>query len=312
MVCSHMSVVRTLLFLALLCAAGPPAGAANVAVIISADVDAYRDALQGFKQTLRHQVVAEYDMEGDFDHGQEILAEIQSEVQPDLILAVGLWALQVAINQPIDVPVVFTMVLNPPAVLGIGAANVTGGSINVPVEKSLRLFKQLGSQIRRVGVVFNPAKTGYLVKQAEAIAREEGLQLVTRAILSPKEAIQAMNSVQEEGVDAFWILPDETILDAKVVRYALLLSYRNNIPLFGLSERQAQMGALISLSFGSSEDIGRQTGELANGILRGKPVREIPYTTARSVKLTVNLKAARKLGMEIPSSIVKMADTVIQ
>ncbi len=72
------------------------------------------------------------------------------------------------------------------------------------------------------------------------------------------------------------------------------------------------MGDVISLSFGSSNDIGRQAGELAVKILGGKMPSKIPYTTARRVKLTVNLKAAQKLEMEIPRSILEKADQIIQ
>ncbi len=290
----------------------PPALGADVAVLMSADVDAYREALHGFKQTLPHRIVAEYDMEGDFGRGQRIVREIVNEVKPDLILAVGLWALQVIQREGVDIPVTFSMVLNPPSVLREDIKNITGASMNVPVGEPLRLLKQLGDRVQRVGVVFNRAKTGYLVDRARAEARVQGLEIVMREVTSPKAATRAINALREEGVDAFWIWPDETVLDPKVVEYALLVSYRHGVPLLGLSERQAQMGALLSLSFGSSEDIGRQAGEIASGILRGHSPEELPYTTARELKLTVNLKAAEKLGLDIPQSLVAEADTVIQ
>jgi putative tryptophan/tyrosine transport system substrate-binding protein len=92
----------------------------------------------------------------------------------------------------------------------------------------------------------------------------------------------------------------------------LLFSYRRKIPLLGLSDRHAQMGALFSLSFASGEDIGRQAGELAQAILGGRSAAEVPYTTARKVYLTVNLKAAQKLGLEIPQAILARAANVIQ
>ena len=293
-------------------AASVPAGAANIAVIVSADVDAYQEALRGFKETIGHRIVAEYDMEGDFDRGREILEEIRSKVKPDLILAVGVWALQVIVNEPVDLPVVFTMVLNPPSILSGEARNITGASMNVPVDQSIKLLKQLDPEIRRIGVIYNRARTGYLVTQAKVVAQEEQIQLITRDVLSGKEAIQAVNSLHQDGTEIFWILPDQTVLAPKVVEYMLLFSYRNKIPLLGLSERQAQMGALLSLSFGSSEDIGRQSAELSNAILAGRPAGAIPFTTARTIKVTVNLKAAKKLGLEIPDSILAMADTVIR
>lgn len=286
--------------------------AADVAVVMSADVDAYTEALRGFKATLKHKIVVEYDMDGDFDRGRKQVAEIRAKVKPDLILAVGIWALQVVAKEATSLPIVYAMVLNPPSVVGSGAKNITGASMNVPVEQTIRVLKQLGPQVRRVGVMFDRGKTGYLVARAEAVAREEGLQLVAREIRSPKEAISALDTLGEQGVDALWVLPDETNLAPAVLQQMLLFSYRRRVPLIGLSESQAHMGAVLSLSFASSEDIGRQAGELANSILAGRAPAEIPYTTARLVRLTVNLKAAQKLGMEIPKSILGAANTVIQ
>ena len=87
-----------------------------------------------------------------------------------MVFVVGNWALQVVASQKPSVPAVYAMVLNPPAILGADARNITGASMNVPVEQSLSLIRQLGPSFKRVGVIFNPARTGYLVKQAEGVA----------------------------------------------------------------------------------------------------------------------------------------------
>jgi putative tryptophan/tyrosine transport system substrate-binding protein len=287
-----------------------PAFGANVAVIMSSKVDDYRDALRGFKEVARHRIVAEYDMGGDPDKGPSIVAEIETKIRPDLIFAVGGWALQAVLSQPTEIPVVYAMVLNPPSVVGDGR-NITGASMNIQVEEAIRLFKQMGPNIKRVGVIFSRARTGYLVKRAENLARQEGLQLVSREVTSPKEIKAALESLQD-GIDALWILPDETTLAQPVIQQMLLLSYRKKIPVLGLSERHAQMGALFSLSFASSEDIGRQAGELAQSVLAGTRAAEIPYTTPRKLNLTVNLKTAGKLGIEVPQTILGRAATVIQ
>jgi putative tryptophan/tyrosine transport system substrate-binding protein len=287
-----------------------PALAADVAIILSANVDEYQRAVRGFKATARHRIVGEYDMEGDFDRGRKILAEIEGKSKPDLIFAVGIWALQVVVSQATTTPVVYAMVLNPPTIVG-SARNVTGASMNVPVEHTIRLFKQLGPHIKRIGVIYNQARTGYLVRRAETVARENGLVLVANEIRSSRDAIAALDAIQD-GIDALWILPDETILAPTVVQQMLLFSYRKRVPLLGLSESQAQAGALLALSFASGEDIGRQAGDLANNILAGKAAGELPYTTARQVKLTVNLKAAHRLGMEIPKSVLDQANAIIQ
>jgi putative tryptophan/tyrosine transport system substrate-binding protein len=287
---------------------GSPALGANVAVIMSSKVDDYREALRGFKDVAKHRIVAEYDMDGDPEKGPSIVADVEKKVKPDLIFAVGIWALQAVLSQPTTIPVVYAMVLNPPSVVGDGK-NVTGASMNVPVEEAIRLFKQLG--IKRVGTIFTRTRTGYLVKRAESLARHEGLQLVTREITSPKEITAALESLQD-GIDALWILPDETTLTQPALQQMLLFSYRRKIPVLGLSERHAQLGALFALSFASSEDIGRQAAELALAILSGTKATEIPYTTPRQVSLTVNLKTAGKLGIEVPKTILGRATSVIQ
>jgi putative ABC transport system substrate-binding protein len=294
-----------------LAATASPAQASRVAVLLSAKVSEYEEALKGFKEAAPHEIVAVYDMDGDLDRGRKQLAEIETKIKPDLIFAVGIWALQAIVSRPPPLPVVYAMVLNPPSVIGAGAKNVTGASMNVPVEQSIRLLKQLGPQIKRIGVIYNPAKTGYLVKRAQIVAKEDGLELVAREINSAKEVIGALESFQD-GIDALWIVPDETILSQAVVQQMLLFSYRRKIPLLGLSDRHAQMGALFSLSFASGEDIGRQAGELAQAILTGRPAAEVPYTSARKLLLTVNLKTAQKLGLEVPQAILGRATNVIQ
>jgi len=307
------ALVCTLILLEVLGGPARVALAGDIAVVLTADVDAYRQAIRGFKSALKnHRVVAELNMEGDVGRGAKVMAEVRTRVKPDLVFAVGIWALQAATEQAGTLPVVYAMVLNPPSLLPPGVKNVTGASMNVPVDQTLRIVKQLGPQIRRVGVVYDPSKTGYLVRRADALARDEGLQIVSKEVRSSKEAVAALDALQEEGVDVLWILPDETNLAEPMLQQMLLVSYRKKIPLLGLSENHAQRGALLSLSFASSEDIGKQAAELANSILAGKPPADVPYTTARQVQLTVNLKAAQKLGLTIPQGLLAMANNVIR
>ena len=204
------------------------------------------------------------------------------------------------------------MVLNPESLIGTGAVGVTGASMNVPVANNMKLLHELGPGVRRVGVVFNDSKTGYLVREARELAGPLGIELVARSAQTAGEAIQAFDALQREGIDAFWYLPDETLLAPTVTNHVFLASHRGGIPILGISERQAEMGALFALTFASSEDIGRQAGELARVILEGKKPADVPPTAARRVSLTVNLKAARKLGVEIPQSILATANELIR
>jgi len=282
------------------------ARAADVVVLLSAKADAYQKAIEGFREIAEGRglrIVKVYDMKGDFKAGRKILKDIKSKVKPDLIYAVGVWALQLVVQEKTDIPVVYAMVLNPPSVLGASATNITGASMNVPVGQTLRFLKQLSPKIHRVGTVFNSAVTGYLIEEARGVAKELGLELVAKQIRSSKEAVKALKSLQKEGIDALWVVPDKTVLDPKVVQQMLLLSYRKKIPLLGLSEHHAKMGTLLAVSFASGKDIGRQAAGLAYRVLQETPTTEIPYTTARRVNLFVNLTAAKKMDIEIPENM---------
>ena len=308
------SIARLLSIASLLAAVAcfPPLGeAANIVALKSADVDVYNDALDGFKSVARRAQVSEYDMEGDLQRGRRFLARLKSGPKPDLIFAIGIWALQVVLEEIRDIPVVFAMVLNPSAVIGQESRNITGASMNVPIEQQIALLKKASPHVKRIGAVYDPSKTGFLVKQAERIARDQGVRLLAKAIASPKDSVGALDAMHGE-IDALWILPDVTVLAPESVQYMLLFAFRSKIPLLGLSENQAKMGALLGLSFGSSVDIGSQAGEMANEILSGKSAGAIPFSTARKLKLTVNLKTANKLGLQIPKEILDRADVVIR
>ncbi|HLC22141.1 MAG TPA: ABC transporter substrate-binding protein [Candidatus Methylomirabilis sp.] len=288
-----------------------PVEAAKIVALKSADVDVYNEVLEGFDSSFPRTTISEYDMEGDFQKGRKFLARLKSGSRPDLILAIGIWALQVVVEEIRDIPVVFAMVLNPTTVIGQEAHNITGASMNVPIEQQIALLKKVSPQVRRIGVIYDPSKTGFLVRQAERIARDQGVRLVTKAIASSKDSFAALDAMQGE-IDALWILPDLTVLAPESVQYMLLFSFRNKIPLLGLSENQARMGALLGLSFESGRDIGSQAAELANAILSGKSAGELPITAARKVRLTVNLKTAGKLGLQIPNEILEQADVLIR
>lgn len=298
-------------FLAAVACLSVPGEAAKIVALKSADVDVYNEALEGFKSVVGQSVVSEYDMEGDLQRGKRFLARLRSGPRPDLIFAIGIWALQVVVEEIRDIPIIFGMVLNPSTVIGQEARNITGASMNVPIEQQIALLKKVSPQVRRIGVIYDPSKTGFLVRRAERIAQQQNVRLVAKAIASSKDAVAALDAMQGE-IDALWILPDLTVLAQESVQYMLLFSFRNKIPVLGLSENQARMGALLGLSFGSGRDIGMQAGELANEVLSGRSAEEIPFTTARELRLTVNLKTAGKLGLQIPKEVVDRADLVIR
>ena len=59
-------------------------------------------------------------------------------------------------------------------------------------------------------------------------------------------------------------------------------------------------------------DVGRSSGKMAARVLRGEKPGNIPVTKGVMSKLTVNLRAAKRLGLKIPKTLVYLATEVIE
>ncbi len=283
----------------------------DVVVLLSANAEEYQKAVKGFTQAANCRVVATYDMRGDLAKGREHLQQIETKDKPALIFAVGIFALQAVAKDPPKTPVVFSMVQNPPSVLKDNT-NITGASMNVPVEESLAVLKRLNPSLKRVGTVYNEKNTGFLIDEARAAAKKLDLELVAKNVESDRDAIRGIEELAKEKVEAYWGVPDRVTLGPAFVEQLLLFSFRQRVPLMGVSRRHADMGALLSLAPESSEDIGRQAGELAAALVSGKTAADLPFTRVRKMEMIVNLKTARKLGIEVPDDMLKNASSVIR
>ena len=88
----RLSVFGLLALFEVAIGAAGSAAAGEVVVLMSAPVDAYEEALQGFEESLQgHRVVKTHQMGGKIERGREILAKIQSGEKPDLIFASGVF-----------------------------------------------------------------------------------------------------------------------------------------------------------------------------------------------------------------------------
>ena len=79
----------------------------------------------------------------------------------------------------------------------------------------------------------------------------------------------------------------------------------------GLSSSFVTAGALMSLSC-DYEDIGKQAAEIADRILKGESVGDIPVAVPRKVSLSLNLRTADRIRLRIPDAVIESANEVIK
>jgi putative ABC transport system substrate-binding protein len=288
-----------------------PLRAQNVAVVMSSDASAYQEALEGFKETTRHRIVGVQTLKDNPASWHDEIKKLRSKIEPDLVFVIGTSALQAVAGEITNIPVVHAMAFNPFAVANSSAKNITSISMIPAVNQSISLLKELNPKYRRVGVMFDPNRSGPLFSQARTVAQKENLQLIAREIRSPGEIAGALKSLENE-IDVLWLWPDEAFLADDILQRIFLFSFERKIPVLGLSERHTQMGAVLSLSYGNAKDMGRQAGEVANKLLGDIKVASVPAIPLRETKLTVNLKTAHKLGVDVPDSIIQRADNAVK
>jgi putative ABC transport system substrate-binding protein len=244
-------------------------------------------------------------LQGKVENGKSLLKEVITK-SPKLIVAIGTEALQSIINENIsNIPIVFTMVLNPEAIIPKGMKNITGVSWNVPPEPQLKMIREAFPNVKRVGVIYNPSATQKFIKDSAVYASTLNIELVVGEVFSEGQIAGKLKEI-EGKIDALWMVADATVISFESFKYMLDFSYRNGIPFIGLSAKHVKSGAIFSLS-PDYVDAGKKAGEVTNSILTGRSPEEIRYLYADKFNLTLNLSTAERLNLIIPKNVVSNA-----
>jgi putative ABC transport system substrate-binding protein len=278
------------------------ASAAEIIAVQSISIKPYNDALRGFKSAcncnVEQFVVSEME-------GEDIVKKIH-KAKPEIILAIGFDALK-KIKEIKEIPIVYVMILNPQSVIS-DEDNITGVNLYIDPEKQLYLINQVLTDTRSIGLLYDPAKTGNFVKKAKLAAAAMGIKLIAKENHSSKDFPALLNGMKGK-INAFWMLPDLTVVTPETVELLLLFSIENGIPVITFSDKYLKMGALISLNI-DANDIGKQAWEITEKVLSGKDIKKIARTGARKADLTINSMTARKMGIIVSDEIFYNARSI--
>ena len=163
---------------------------------------------------------------------------------------------------------------------------------------------------KTVGVLYNPKENQQRVEAAIRVALQHGFKLIARPVDTPQDLPSALDSLSRQ-VDVLWSVTDAIVISPQTAQPILLFSFRNRIPLVGLSSTWVKAGALYSLDWDYG-DIGRQAGELVQRILRGTKPADLPPASPRKLTYAINLKSAQQLGVDMPRNLVRGARQVFE
>ena len=274
----------------------------EIAVVQSIRVGPYEEAFEGLNSVCKdgiHRLVISGMNRSDVVEGIRKIA-------PDVILAIGMEALKTAKDIK-DIPIVYLMVLDVEAVQSAGG-NITGVSMNISQEKQLAAILKALPETKTIGLLYDPEMTGQYAKEALEACRQSNIRLLSKEIYNPRDVPSALSSMKG-NIDVFWLLPDLTVVTPETVEILLLFSLENQIPVITFSEKYVELGALMSIGI-DAFDIGVQAGEMAQEILAGRNVKVIPHADARSAVVAINIKIAKKLGINIPEDVIARAKKI--
>jgi putative tryptophan/tyrosine transport system substrate-binding protein len=267
----------------------------EILVVQNHNIKPYGEAFSGFKTMVKNRFSG---VDYTFRNSNGAV-EYLSVRKPDLVLAIGMDALQKVKIFP-GVPIVYLMVLNPSSMVH-EERNVTGVSMAISPEKQLAAIHRVLPSARRIGLLFDPKKSASFVKRAQNASKELKIDLLAKEVNNPRFVPTALASMKG-AIDAFWMIPDTTVVTPDTIELLMLYSLDNKIPVCTFSIKYLEVGALMSLDINAFE-MGRQAGELAVKIFSGKRVSEIAPVEADTADLVINESVASKLKVPISEDL---------
>ena len=304
-----------------LAAAAQPAGKVyRVGILSYAAPDVLQANLTTFRETLRQQGYVEgrnitfevRTTSGRLDTLPELAAELV-RLNVDVILAMSPLSIRAARQATSTVPIVMTF--GDPATfdsLARPGGNVTGVTALAAelAGKQVELLKEALPRVSRVAVLRNPDQPVHVAKlqRAEAVARALSVRLIVVDARGAEDFDAAFATIARERAEGLIVFADGIFLAHR--KQLVELASRLRLPGVYASNAFAQAGGLITYVPDTAETF-RRAASFVDRILKGASPATLPVEQPTRFELTVNLSAARALGLTIPHSLVVRADRVV-
>ena len=160
-----------------------------------------------------------------------------------------------------------------------------------------------------IGYLMNPNNPNREFDNVQTAARSVGQQIFVLNANDGREIDDAFATIAQQRVAALLVASDPLFFDRR--DRLIALAARQAIPAIYYLRAFSQAGGL--LSYGNNlTDMYRQVGTYAGRILNGERPADLPVVQSTKFELVINLKTAKALGLEIPPTLIAIADEVIE
>jgi putative tryptophan/tyrosine transport system substrate-binding protein len=292
-------------------------GVSSGSTYLPAMVMAFRDGLKESGYVEGQNVAIEYRWaEGRFDRLPALAAELVAR-RVKLIVATG-GASLAAKAATSSLPIVFLIGADPVNAglvnnLARPEGNATGFTIfaDTLMAKRVEVIAELVPHAKAIAVLANPdgVDAPAELREAEAAGRQAGREIIVVKANTAGGLESAFETIVQRGVGALIVAPDPVFASLKeqlgglTVRYRLPAIY--GTPDTSPADALATYGVILA-------DAYRQLGIYAGKILKGAKPVDLPVLRASRFNLKINLKTAKTLGIDVPTSVLLRADEVIE
>ena len=262
--------------------------------------------------------VERYSGEGQPERYAELARDVVN-THPDLILAVGA-RLSLDFKMATTTIPIVTIVIDPIAVGLVASIARPGGNITgVTIAAGLELIgKRIGLLVEAMPKL---STVGYLTSRrfwedprgaaAREAAKRAGIALSPAMLVNfdDTEYQRVFRSMEQDRADAFMISdePEHLTYRATIVQ----LAAKDRLPAIYPYREYVEVGGLMAYSI-DLPDTFRRLANVIDKILRGANPGDIPFYRPTKFELSINLKTAKALGLEMPAMLLGRADEVIE
>jgi putative tryptophan/tyrosine transport system substrate-binding protein len=282
-----------------------------------AEITAFEEGLKELGWTRGQNIDLDYHWPGAQTGRVRAVADAIVASHPNLVLSRSTPATAALMHE--SLPIVFVLVADPIGSgfvqnLGHPGFNITGFSTFEPSAggKWLALLKEAAPKVSRIALLFNPETApfaeGYL-RSARIAAQAFGATVISVPCANDADIQGAFTVRAREGNGGIIGIADTFIADNCDLIIALAAQHR--LPAIYGNPIFARSGGLMVYA-PDYADIYRRAAGYVDRILRGQRPADLPVQEPDEFTLSVNLKAARAIDLNLPQTLVARADEVIE
>jgi putative tryptophan/tyrosine transport system substrate-binding protein len=255
---------------------------------------------------------------GDIERIQTFAKEVVG-LRPDVLIGRSTPTTAALKQETATIPIIFVNVPEPAEQGFVQSLARPGGNItgftNFEASiggKWLQLLKEVDPRIARVAAIYNPQTApfaGLFLRSVQSAAPTFAVEVVAMPIRSDADIDTALSMFATQPSSGLIAIPDSFTVQHRDRIIALTASYR--LPTLYANHSATPSGGLMAYAVDTRDTMQRAAGYV-DRILKGAKPADLPVQQPARFQLSINLKTAKAIGLDIAPNLLVRADEVIE